>query len=288
MGLTFSLAHLTTLNCTPPELTYIAAEAGYDFVSPRIIMTGTPNEIGYDYDLTRNPAMYRDTKRALSETRLKIHDIELVRITESFNPKDLVPTFEIAAELGVEYILSSVWTPDFTLATERFGELCDLAHPYGLKISLEFVSWASLSDLSQALQLLQASSRKNARLTVDLLHAHRSRVTPEELAAVRPDLFGFIHLCDAPLEIPRTQEGLIHTGRAERLYVGEGGLDILGYLNAMPAVPYSIEIPHLARAKEFGAARHAARCLKTARAFFASHSFTGPVPPTAPTLPVAS
>jgi sugar phosphate isomerase/epimerase len=288
MGLAFSLAHLTALTCPPPELTYIAAAAGYDFVSPRIIMTGTSNEIGYNYDLTQDSALYRYTKKALSETGLKIHDIELVRITDTFNPKTLIPTFEIAAELGVRHVLSSIWTTNHALAAERFEELCDIALGYGLLISLEFVTWADITNLREALTILRLSNRKNARLMVDLLHAHRSGVTPDELAAVPAELFGFVHLCDAPREIPTTKEGLIQTGRAERLYVGEGGLDILGYLNALPAVPYSIEIPHLERVRELGNAGHAARCLQTAKAFFAAKSFSGSARPSVSTIPMAS
>ena len=33
----YSLAHLTLINCTPAELVYVAARAGYDAVSPRFI-----------------------------------------------------------------------------------------------------------------------------------------------------------------------------------------------------------------------------------------------------------
>ena len=40
----FSLAHLTILGCTPPEMTYIAARSGYDFVSLRLICMGVPGE----------------------------------------------------------------------------------------------------------------------------------------------------------------------------------------------------------------------------------------------------
>ena len=36
----FSLAHLTVLGCAPPEMTYIAARAGYDYVSIRPIYMG--------------------------------------------------------------------------------------------------------------------------------------------------------------------------------------------------------------------------------------------------------
>ena len=41
----FSLAHLTVLGCPPPEMTYVAARAGYDYVSIRPHLTwGSPGE----------------------------------------------------------------------------------------------------------------------------------------------------------------------------------------------------------------------------------------------------
>src|SRR5947209_1795993 len=263
----FSLAHLTALGSPPPDLIYIAAEAGYDFVSPRLIMTGTQNESGFSYDLSRNSALLRQTEQALAQTVLPIHDIELARVTDDLDPTALIPTFEIAARLGVQNVLSSVWTANRDVAIERFAELCDVADSFGMKVVLEFVTWANVADLRQALDVVQSAKRLNARLVVDLLHAHRSHVTPDELAAVPSDLFSFVHLCDAPSTIPTDSEGLIHTGRAERLYVGEGRIDILGYLNALPNVPYSIEIPNLARVEQIGERAHAFACLQTAKAF---------------------
>lgn len=271
VGIKFSLAHLTILSSPPPELTYIAAEAGYDFVSPRIILSGMPNENGISYDLVKNKMMYREMKKALAETGIRVHDVELVRISDTFDPTSVVASFEIAAELGVRTILSSIWTPDRSVAVERFAQVCDLARPYGLDVSLEFVSWADVKDLTEALDILAAANCANARVMVDVLHAHRSGVTPKELAAVRPELFSFVHLCDGPATIPTTVEDLIYTGREARLYVGEGGIDILAYLNAMPNVPYSLEIPNLEQVKKLGNLGHATRCLQTAKAFVATH-----------------
>ena len=42
-------------------------------------------------------------------------------------------------------------------------------------------------------------------------------------------------------EIPTTKEGLIHTGRDARLYIGEGAIDIASIVNRMPKMVYSIE-----------------------------------------------
>lgn len=57
----FSLAHLTVLECSPAEMTYIAAKAGYDFVSFRPIGLGTVNEP--QYPLAENKQMFNETKK---------------------------------------------------------------------------------------------------------------------------------------------------------------------------------------------------------------------------------
>ena len=286
MAITYSLAHLTILSSPPPELARIAAETGYNFVSPRTILSGMPNETGISYDLTKDPALYRETKKAVSESGIKVHDIELVRISDTLDPATLAPSFEIAAELGAQHILASVWTPNRTLAIDQFAEVCEIARSFGLEVCLEFVTWADVKNLREALDILQAANCSNAKLMVDLLHAQRSGVSPAELAEVPAELFGFIHLCDARAEIPTTREELIRVGREERLYVGEGGIDIIDYLNAMPGVPYSLEIPNFKRVKELGNRGHAARCLQTAKDFFTAHSVSSPGRSIAPGIPM--
>jgi sugar phosphate isomerase/epimerase len=271
----FSLAHLTVLGCAPPEMTYVAARAGYDYISPRLIMMGVAGEAHHDYDLSNDREMFRQTKRALADTGLKVHDIELARIRDDLDVKTFLPAMEVAAELGARHVISSVWTANETAALERFIELCDLARPLKLTVDLEFVSWADLVNLRQAIEFLNKANCENTGILVDVLHFSRSRVSPDELDSVPAKLFHFVHLCDAPAEIPDTKEELIHTGRDERLYVGEGGIDVAAIVNRIPEVPYSIELPHIARAKELGYAEHASRCLESARKYLAEHPRTG-------------
>lgn len=265
----FSLAHLTVLGCAPPEMIYIAARAGYDFVSFRPILRGTPNEP--KYALAEDKVMMHQTKVALADTGLKVLDIELARIDDGIDPKIYLPAMEVAAELGGRHILSSAWTADRNFVVESYAELCDMAKPFGLTVDFEFVTWAAVSTLKQAIDILHNANRENCGIMLDMLHFYRSRVRPEELDEVPREWFHFAHLCDGPEEIPTAQEALIHTGRDERLYVGEGSIDIAGILNRIPEIPCSIELPHIARAKEFGYAEHAWRCLQTAKDYFAAH-----------------
>ena len=121
MATQYSLAHLTVLGCPPPEMTYIAARAGYDFVSLRPIFMGLPGEP--NYALADNPAMLKQTKRALAETGIKLHDIELARIYDHMHPTKYLPAMEVAAELGGRAVLSSIWTEERDYAIDKFGEV---------------------------------------------------------------------------------------------------------------------------------------------------------------------
>lgn len=265
----FSLAHLTVLGCAPPEMTYIAARAGYDFVSFRPIYMGLPGEP--NYALAENREMLRQTKAALAETGVRLLDIELARIYDGLDPKKYLPAMEVAAELGGRHVLSSVWTPERNFAIERFAELCDLAKQFGLTVDLEFVTFADIKNLQEALAVLRTANRENSGIMIDTLHFNRSRVALEELDEVPREWFRFAHLCDGPAAIPTAKEELIHTARDERLYAGEGAIDIAAILNRLPEVPYSIELPNLARVKEYGYAEHARRCLQTARDYLDAH-----------------
>jgi sugar phosphate isomerase/epimerase len=262
----FSLAHLTVLGCAPPEATYIAASAGYDFVGFRIILLGLPGEP--DYALARNPEMLRKTKRALAETGLKAHDVELARIADGVDVKSYGPAFATAAELGARYVIASIWTHRRNYALESLAELCDLAKAAGLNVSLEFLTWTPLANLQQAVETCRAVKRDNCGLLIDTLHFQRSRVALEELNALPAEIFHFAHVCDAGKEIPSADEDLIYTAREARLDPGQGEIDLAAILARLPNVAYSLEIPNLKRVKEMGYAEHARLCLENAKKYF--------------------
>lgn len=264
----FSLAHLTVLGCAPHEVIYIAAQAGYDYISLRPIYMGLPNEP--NYALAENREMFRQTRQAITDTGIKLLDIELARIYDGVDVKRYLPAMEVAAELGGRHIISSIWTPDRSFYMEKFAELCELAKSFGLTVDLEFMLFAEVKDLQESLAVIRSANQDNCGILIDTLHFNRSLVPLEELDDVPRELFHFAHLCDGPAEIPTTREDLIHTARAARLYPGEGGIDLAGILHRIPEVPYSIELPNLERVKELGYAGHALRCLQTAREYLSS------------------
>ena len=168
-------------------------------------------------------------------------------------------------------MISSVWTIKRDFALDCFRELCDLARPLGLEIDLEFMLFSEVKTLAEAIKFLKAVGADNARLLLDTFHFHTSGGTAADLDAVPGDLFGFIHLCDGPMEVNPTKERITHTARSRRLYVGEGGIDIAGIVNRLPELVCSIELPNYIQAEIHGREGHILRCLESAKAYFAAH-----------------
>jgi sugar phosphate isomerase/epimerase len=245
-------------------MSYAAARAGYDYASPRLIYMGLPGEP--NYALAENPQMLRQTKAALAATGLKVHDIELARIKAGVEPRQYLPAIEIGAELGARAVLSSIWTSDRAFYFDKFAELCDLAKPFGMTVDLEYVPIASVTNLAQAVEVLQTIERDNAGLMVDMHHFHRARDNPADLDQVPREWFHFAHICDAPGEIPTDRNEMIRILREARVDMGSGGIDVAEILSHMPSpLVLSIEQPNLERVREMGYAEHACRCLEAAR-----------------------
>ena len=264
----FSLAHLTLLSCAPSELVEVAAQAGYQYVSLRPIAV-TPNEP--KYPLGEDKELFARTRRKLVDTGVRLLDIELARILPNMDVRSYEPALAAAAELGGRFLLSSGWAPDHRYTAEKFAELCDLARPYGLTVCFEFVTFASVTNLAQASQIVQGAGRPNGAICIDTLHFARSNCSLAELDTLPKSLFPFIQICDAPAKVPDTREGLIFAARADRKFVGDGELPIAEILNRLPQVPYSIEVPNQALSLQLSPVEFARQALTHAGAYLQDH-----------------
>lgn len=267
----FSIAHLTLLELTPPELVYLADRVGFDFVSLRTISMSLNNEP--NHTLSSNPLLLKETKQALHNTDVQLLDIELMKISKECDVREYERSLEIAAELGGKHVISSVWTDDNPFVIEQFSLLCEIANQYGLTVELEAVPISSLTNLQAVIDVLEQVKQPNQGLLVDIHHFHRANDRIETLRALPKEWFHFIHLCDAQQEIPSSKEEMRRILREERLYVGEGGIDIHSIVNAIPPVPMSIELPNIKRVKQLGAEQFAKNCLESAKQYFANKYF---------------
>ena len=266
MDYEFSLAHLTVLQSTPPEMVEIAAETGYDYVSIRMTAV-TAGERTYPLMDDRN--MMKEMKARMADTGVRVLDIELARLDPVTEPEAYLSFLEAGGELGARAVISQLPAPDRERAAGRFARLCELAEPFGLTIDLEFPSWTETPDLKSAASVLEAVDRPNAGILIDILHFDRSGSSLKDLKSLPREWFHFVHLCDAAMEIPATKEGIIHTARADRRFPGEGGLNIREIVDCMPVVPYSLEIPNDALMKELGPGEFARRAIRASKKYLA-------------------
>jgi sugar phosphate isomerase/epimerase len=251
------------LRVPPPELVEIAGRTGYEYASVRITRVTDSEPL---YDLARDEALMRETRSRLSGTGIQIHDVELFRMDPRIEPETFVPELEAAAKLGARAIIAQLPDPDRRRADDRFGRLCDLAAPLGLFVSLEFPHWTETGTLAEAARVIRAAGRPNAGILVDMLHMARSGSPMEELVKLPEEWFRFAHVCDAEREVPPTKERMLRTARDERLFPGEGSIDVRGILAHLPPdIPYSLEIPRSTLMRAVGPEELARLALRVAR-----------------------
>ena len=270
----FSLAHLTLLSQSPPDLVEIASAAGYDFVSLRLIPFGLANEPVYA--LQSDQALLQRTRRALRDTGMRVLDMELARIYDGMDVGRYLAAMTIGAELGVQHVLTSVWGAETGFVRDQLALLCELARPLGLTVDLEFVPFSQVRSLAEAASLLSAVPCSNVGLCIDTLHFDRAKDQVGALLRLPRAWFHYAQICDAPAGLTGDDAELRQTAREGRVFLGEGGIDVRAILAAMPEMPYSIELPNAKLLAELGPQRFARRCLETARDYLQA---AAPIPP---------
>ncbi|HUG38379.1 MAG TPA: TIM barrel protein [Candidatus Limnocylindrales bacterium] len=267
-----SLAHLTVLDTTPPDLVTVAAAAGFRTIGIRL--TATPSVGVPPYDILHEGPVLRETLVRLADTGVSVLDTEFLR----FEPEHLtgVPDgfLEVSARVGARHVLVMSAEPEESRTIERFGELCDRAAPYGLHVGLEFAIYTGVRTLAQAAHVVAQSRRDNAFVIVDALHFSRSGGIPAHIAEVDPALFRYAQICDAPSDMPGPGDtpALIREARTGRLLPGEGVLPLAELVAALPdGVPLAIEAPvrataHLPAVERARRAYHSLSALLRARA----------------------
>jgi sugar phosphate isomerase/epimerase len=241
----FSLAALTALELTPPDLIDVAAACGYEHVGLRLMpaVAGGPA-----YPLMDDETKLKETIARIDATGVTVADIEIAALRAETEIASFEAFFEAGARLGAKHILVAAYDP------------------YGLTADLEFMPWTSVPNLEQAMRIVDEVNQPNAGLLVDALHFDRSQSLTADIARIPGSRLHYWQICDGPAERPTTTEAMMHAARSERLFPGEGGIDLISLVRAMPAdITISIETPTVELAKTVDATTRARRALVGAK-----------------------
>ena len=261
----FSLAYLTVFGSPPRRMIQVAAETGYDFVSLRLAPV-TADEPTFPY--TTDPSLVADTVKALDEYGVSVLDVELIRTDPGTKSADWRRFVEVGEELGARHIITQVPEPDASKAVEMFQEICDLGSQSGMTIDLEFIPWTATHDLARALEIVTLAGSPNGAILVDTLHFARSKSSLAQLADLPRNLVNFIQLCDARDPWSVSDDEFITIARSDREPPGQADIDLRPIVEAMPPVPYALEVPNDKRREELGVESYARQVREAAEDFF--------------------
>ncbi|GBG07965.1 xylose isomerase [Paenibacillus agaridevorans] len=163
--------------------------------------------------------------------------------------KALPEAAEAAMSLGCfkccTYILPSTDEPaaPFMAAATRRLKLCaDILGAYGIRLGLEFVGswhlrtqWANpfLWTMDDTLDWIETIGAHNVGLLIDSYHWHTNGMTTDDLLKLKPAYIVHVHINDAKAgPIENLLDG-------DRLYPGEGVINLHGFLQALQAAGYS-------------------------------------------------
>jgi sugar phosphate isomerase/epimerase len=238
------LAALTCIELAPPELVSAAAAAGYDCVGLRLLPVAGQVLPAFEP---------RELERRLADTGMRVLDVEVFRLDAQTEVAVFEPAFAIAQRVGASEILVHGADAEHARLVESFGALCDLAARYGLAANLEPMPWVEVSTVAKAKRIIAAAGRPNAALLVDAIHFYRADNRFEEL---RDAPHRYMQICDAHPGRPAEMPELVRQARGDRLFPGEGALDLESLLRALPDhLPVSVETPVARRLDPYERAR---------------------------------
>jgi sugar phosphate isomerase/epimerase len=189
-------------------------------------------------------ATTRAVRERLSDTGLRVLDVELLSLASDVTDATLERILEIGGAVGARNALVIGMDPDPGRTSERFAWLCERATLHGIRPALEFMRFTAVRTLDEALEIVRRAAHPAGGILVDALHLIRSGGRPEELALVDPERLPYAQICDASARADdEATTTLIHEALEGRLLPGEGELPLAEIVSRLPAAcPLSCEI----------------------------------------------
>ena len=184
------------------------------------------------FSLKEDAALRREMVAVMRDRAVTISLGEVFAVRADTEVRDWGADLGAMAELGVHRINTLSLDPDQSRSFDRFAELTEAAAAYGMETTVEFIPGLTVADLPTAIAAVRHVGRADFRLLIDAMHFIRSGSRPENLAAVDPDMIGYVQICDAPL-VPKIAN-YFEEAKYERMIPGTGDLPLFGILAALP------------------------------------------------------
>ena len=151
----------------PPGARHHRRGGGLDFVGVRVKAV---TEGEHQYPMAPGSPMSRETLLRLSDTGLTVRDVEFLQLRPDTGPDDWMPALEAGAALGASTFSVVGVDPDRARLTATLARLTADAAPYGIRPTLEPISYQPVSRVADAAAVARAAG---AAVLLDALHIQR-------------------------------------------------------------------------------------------------------------------
>ncbi len=265
-----SLAPLSLPDLTPGAFIRTAAQAGFSRVCLRVLGGDAARPRLLSPALVEGPAMAAEMGRIASGEGVAITEIEVLMIGRNSDVAACEPMLAAGGAIGAQLLTVCVVDEDRGRAADRLSALARMAGAYGIGIGLEFAPSTRLRSLGEAIAMLAQIGESNLSVVADALHLTRSGATSVDIAAAHAAPLRLLQLCDAPIAMPADPADRLREAREERLVPGEGEIDLVALIRAMPEdCAFSVEVPNARSVARRGAIGHAQALREAAERLFA-------------------
>lgn len=254
----WSLDQLTVVGVRPQEYVEIAAEAGYDAISPFVGIGDSPL---FTVPLRAGDPETVAMARTLRETGLRLNQVDGFVVAEAFDRDAIKAALELVTGMGANNGVTLIFDPDSSRAFDRLCWLCETAEDTGIGIVLEFTAISHVPSLAAAVELVNKVGSDNLGLLIDVMHLAQSGESPADIAALPAGLVRGAQLCDAPANLDA--DTYMRMAMGERMAPGSGELPVSDFLAALPpSIIVGIEAPVPGIADWRERARHVLECAR--------------------------
>jgi sugar phosphate isomerase/epimerase len=171
---------------------------------------------------------------------------------------------ELINELGARRINVASIDRDLGRTLDQFAKLAEMADVFGIETTIE-VGPGPVPNLATALNAVRHVGKPNFRLLIDTMHLIRSGSGAADIAALDPNVIGYVQLCDVPLVSKHAtyMDEALH----ERMVPGTGELPLVEILAALPKhLVIGLEVPQRSLAEAgIGPRERVSRCIDATR-----------------------
>jgi sugar phosphate isomerase/epimerase len=259
-----AIERLCVFGLPPVRFINLAGDLGCRYISTGFApMAYNPH--GYPkWSLRDEPVLRREMIAAMRDRNVSISLCEGFGVAPDSDVGRYAADLDILCELGIARINIASMDRDVQRTFDQFARLADMAGRRGIESTIE-IGPGPISGLAAALAAVHHVGRADFRLLIDTMHFVRSGSGAADIAALDPQVIGYMQINDVPLK--SRHSSYMDEALHERMVPGTGELPLLDILKALPPeVIVGVEVPQRSLAEAgIGPLERVARCLEATR-----------------------